>query len=84
MSGVGHTVTEQWMGESTETLSDLLRPALRAFCVGINPAPDSVRAGHYYQATAKKLFGNFDGNGFVPGLHLVQSAVSSRRIFGGD
>jgi TDG/mug DNA glycosylase family protein len=154
MSGASHTVIEQWMGESTETLADLLRPGLRAVCVGINPAPRSVRAGHYYQgnlgqrffsrlsqtgvvppgrggwqddeafavdvgftdivkrpteratevrpeeyehgqglleakleryrpavaiftfkATAKKLFGNFYGNGFVPGLHLAHSAV---------
>jgi len=154
MSEAGHAVTEGWMGESTETLADLLRPGLRAVCIGINPAPDSVRAGHYYQgnlgqrlfsrlsqtgavppghggwqddeafasgvgftdivkrptaraadvrpeeyehgqplleakleryrpavaiftfkATAKKLFGSFHGNGFVPGLHLAHSAV---------
>lgn len=37
------------MGEQIETLEDLLRPGLRAICVGINPAPTSVRAGHYYQ-----------------------------------
>jgi double-stranded uracil-DNA glycosylase len=154
MSDSGHTVTEQWMGESIETLEDLLRPGLRAVCVGINPAPGSVGAGHYYQgnfgqrffsrlsetgvvppgrggwqddeafaagigftdivkrptgravqvrpeeyehgqglleaklercrptlaiftfkAPAKKLFGNFYGNGFVPGLQLAHSAV---------
>lgn len=37
------------MGEEVETLEDLLRPGLRAICVGINPAPTSVVAGHYYQ-----------------------------------
>jgi len=37
------------MGKQVETLEDLLRPGLRAICVGINPAPTSVRAGHYYQ-----------------------------------
>lgn len=37
------------MGEQVETLEDLLRPGLRAVCVGINPAQSSVAAGHYYQ-----------------------------------
>ncbi len=37
------------MGERVTTLEDLLRPGLRAVCVGINPAPTSVEAGHYYQ-----------------------------------
>lgn len=37
------------MGERVTTLEDLLRPGLRAACVGINPAPKSVEAGHYYQ-----------------------------------
>lgn len=32
-----------------ETLEDLLRPNLCAVFVGINPAPTSVAAGHYYQ-----------------------------------
>lgn len=46
---MSHRVTETWMGESVETLEDLLRPGLRAVCVGINPSPVSVDAGHYYQ-----------------------------------
>jgi TDG/mug DNA glycosylase family protein len=37
------------MGKQVTTLEDLLRPGLRAVCVGINPAPTSVEAGHYYQ-----------------------------------
>lgn len=45
----GHRVTEVWMGEETETLADLLRPGLRGVVIGINPAPPSVAAGHYYQ-----------------------------------
>jgi len=44
-----HRVQEEWMGERVTTLEDLLRPGLRAVCVGINPAPPSVEAGHYYQ-----------------------------------
>ena len=44
----GHRVTEDWMGTPVETLEDLLRPGLRAVCIGINPAPDSVAAEHYF------------------------------------
>jgi TDG/mug DNA glycosylase family protein len=43
------------MGEEVETLADLLRPALRAVVVGINPSTVSVEAGHYYQGTLGKL-----------------------------
>ena len=46
---MSHRLIEEWMGEQVETLADLLRPSLRAICVGINPAPASVAAGHYYQ-----------------------------------
>jgi len=44
-----HRLTLDWMGEQVETLADLLRPGLRAVCIGINPSPVSVAAGHYYQ-----------------------------------
>jgi len=54
--GGGHRVTEQWMGEDVETLEDLLKPGLRAVCVGINPAPVSVAVGHYYQGKLGKRF----------------------------
>jgi double-stranded uracil-DNA glycosylase len=43
-------------GEESETLADLLRPGLRAVVVGINPAPTSVAAGHYYQGTYGQRF----------------------------
>lgn len=51
-----HRVTEEWMGKQVETLADLLRPNLRALCIGINPAPTSVAAGHYYQGKSGKRF----------------------------
>lgn len=38
------------------TLVELLRPGLRAVCVGINPSPVSVAAGHYYQGKLGKRF----------------------------
>lgn len=51
MSEPGHRVIERRMREPLETLRDLLKPGLRAVCVGINSSPASVRAGHYYQGT---------------------------------
>lgn len=53
---MSHRVTEQWMGQQVETLEDLLRPGLRAVCIGINPAPASVSAGHYYQGKLGQMF----------------------------
>jgi len=53
---MSHRTTEEWMGEQVETLEDLLRPGLRAVCIGINPAPTSVRAGHYYQGRLGQQF----------------------------
>jgi TDG/mug DNA glycosylase family protein len=49
---MSHRATEEWMGQQVETLEDLLRPGLRAVCIGINPAPTSVGAGHYYHAAS--------------------------------
>jgi TDG/mug DNA glycosylase family protein len=51
-----HRVTMDWLGEQVETLADLLRPGLRAVCVGINPSPVSVAAGHYYQGPIGRRF----------------------------
>jgi double-stranded uracil-DNA glycosylase len=53
---MSHGVTEEWLGQPVETLEDLLRPGLRAVCIGINPAPTSVRAGHYYQGRLGQQF----------------------------
>jgi TDG/mug DNA glycosylase family protein len=51
-----HRVTIDWLDEQVETLADLLRPGLRAICVGINPSPLSVAAGHYYQGQIGRRF----------------------------
>jgi double-stranded uracil-DNA glycosylase len=62
-----HRVVEEWMGQQVETLEDLLQPCLRAVCIGINPAPRSVRAGHYYQGNlGQKLFSRLHQAGVVP------------------
>lgn len=49
---IGHQSNEIWMGELILTLADLIPDAPRAVLVGINPAPPSVAAGHYYQGRA--------------------------------
>jgi len=55
------------MGQQVETLEDLLQPALHAVCVGINPAPRSVRAGHYYQGNlGQRFFSRLHQAGVVP------------------
>jgi TDG/mug DNA glycosylase family protein len=62
-----HRVIEEWMGQQVETLEDLLRPDLGAVCIGINPAPRSVRAGHYYQGNlGQKLFARLREAGIMP------------------
>lgn len=38
-----------WMGERVLTLEDVWPEEPRAMIVGLNPAPASVEAGHYYQ-----------------------------------
>jgi double-stranded uracil-DNA glycosylase len=55
------------MGKPVETLEDLLGPRLRAICVGINPAPTSVAAGHYYQGRlGKQFFARLRDAGLLP------------------
>ncbi len=55
------------MGEQVETLEDLLRADLRAICVGINPSPVSVEAGHYYQGRAgQRFFARLRAAGVLP------------------
>lgn len=64
----GHQVTEEWMGQQITTLADLLRPGLRAVVIGVNPAPISVEAGHYYQGNAgRRLFDRLRRSGVTVG-----------------
>lgn len=46
---MSHQITVEWMGAAVDTLADLLPESPRAVIVGVNPAPSSVEAGHYYQ-----------------------------------
>lgn len=55
------------MGAEVETLADLLKPNLQAVCVGINPAPISVRAGHYYQGKlGQRVFQRLEAARVIP------------------
>jgi len=55
------------MSEEIETLADLLRPGLKAVVVGINPAPVSVAAAHYWQGrTGKTLWRPLQRAGRMP------------------
>ena len=63
----GHRVTIDWMGGPIETLAELLPPSPRAVCVGINPAPSSVTAGHYYQGRqGQRFFARLERAGILP------------------
>jgi double-stranded uracil-DNA glycosylase len=46
---VSHRTNIEWMGTRVDTLADLLPSSTRAVIIGVNPAPISVEAGHYYQ-----------------------------------
>lgn len=46
---IGYQAREDWMGVEVLTLADVFPPEPRAVIVGLNPAPASVVAGHYYQ-----------------------------------
>lgn len=64
---VAHRTEVEWLGSTVMTLADLLRPGLRAVTVGINPAPTSVQAGHYYQGHAgQTFFRRLDMVGLLP------------------
>jgi TDG/mug DNA glycosylase family protein len=56
VNDVGHQVTVEWMGTEVTTLADLFPSPARAVCVGINPAPPSVAAGHYFQGRQGQRF----------------------------
>lgn len=53
---VGHQTVLDWMGHEVLTLADLMPDAPRVVVIGINPAPTSVAAGHYYQGRLGQMF----------------------------
>jgi len=69
------------MGVEVETLEDLLADGLPAVCVGIDPSPVSVAAGHYYQGTVgQRFFARLRDAGVfapVPGEHEDDAAFGA-------
>jgi 3-oxoacyl-[acyl-carrier protein] reductase len=58
-------------GQELLTLKELLRPGLKAVFVGVNPAPDSVKAGHYYQGKlGRRLWDRLQQFNILPALPL--------------
>ena len=51
---MSHRTNVEWMGTRVDTLADLLPSSARAVVIGVNPAPISVEAGHYYQGQLGK------------------------------
>lgn len=68
---IGHQCYVEWRGETVLTLADLVPEVPRAMVVGINPAPRSVAAGHYYQGRL--------GQGFFKRLRLAGVLPESPR-----
>lgn len=63
----GHRKTIDWMGARVKSLADLFPSPLRAVCIGINPAPISVEAGHYYQGRqGQRFFARLRQAGVLP------------------
>lgn len=57
---IGHQTVVTWLGQDVLTLSPLWPSVrLRAVIVGVNPAPPSVDAGHYYQGRRGTFAFNF-------------------------
>lgn len=51
-----YRTTDTWLGQSCETLADILAPGLTCVFVGLNPSVVSVEAGHYLQGTLGRQF----------------------------
>lgn len=49
---IGYQERSTWMGKEILTLADIWPEDPTAMIVGLNPAPTSVEAGHYYQGRA--------------------------------
>ena len=57
------------MGDRIATLADLIPRSPLAICIGVNPSPVSVEAGHYYQGKlGKRFWGRLQGCGLLPEL----------------
>lgn len=78
---VGFQTRTTWLGDEIITLADLWPEHPRAMVVGLNPAPKSVEAGHYYQGRAgqRQLMRLVDAGiiGAPNGSHFEASALEA-------
>ena len=51
-----YRVTDTWLGQTCETLADILEPGLVCVFVGLNPSVVSVQKGHYLQGVLGQQF----------------------------
>lgn len=78
---VGYQEYREWMGSPVLTLADVLPPRPRAIMVGLNPAPPSVAAGHYYQGkVGRRLLGVLAAHELFPpspSLYFEETALQA-------
>lgn len=78
---VGFQERTTWLGEDILTLADVWPEHPRAMIVGLNPAPKSVEAGHYYQGRAgqRQLMRLVEAGaiGVSEGSHFEASALKA-------
>jgi TDG/mug DNA glycosylase family protein len=75
---IGYQSIENWMGDSVLTLRDVWPERPRAMIVGLNPAPLSVAAGHYYQGqTGQRQLGRLISAGIIarPAGHAFEEVA---------
>jgi len=76
----GFQIEDVWMGRRIRTLADVWPARPVAMIVGINPAPTSVDAGHYYQGRAgQRQLGHLVRAGILPtpGSRFFEAAALS-------
>lgn len=79
----GYQERATWMGGDVLTLADIWPAEPRAMIVGLNPAPKSVDAGHYYQgASGRRQLLRLAAAGLFTtpstGTHFEEAALASR------
>ncbi|PTL71767.1 hypothetical protein C1I63_02180 [Rathayibacter caricis DSM 15933] len=78
---LGYQSVQEWLGEEVLTLADVWPESLRAVVVGLNPAPASVDAGHYYQGkTGQRQLGRLVDAGVMsrpPARHFEEVALAA-------
>lgn len=78
---IGWQARELWMGTEVLTLADVWPEQPRAMIVGLNPAPTSVAAGHYYQGQVGQVqLRRLADAGLFPapaGRHFEEAALSA-------